>query len=86
MKIKVGEVYETFFGAIVKVVYIDKHDYVVVVEKEGPVCETVLSCPQYKANEKKCKICNKGKNRYCTPIPLLERKLSKIERALFTKF
>jgi len=86
MQIKVGEVYETSFDAIVKVIYIDNHKVVV----EEPDCKIVSFCPQYyKANEekcKKCKICNKSKNRYCIPKSILKRKLSKIERVLFTKF
>jgi len=85
MKIKVGEVYKTLFDTIVKIVYIDKHDHVVVVE--DPDCKIAPFCPQYyKANEKKCKICNKGKNRYCTPKSILKRKLSKIEKVLLSKF
>jgi len=85
MKIKVGEVYETYFGSIVKVIYINKHSPKIVVEYDRESGRSIF-CIDYNYNSKKCKICCMSKYRQCISKYILKRKLSKIEKVLLSKF
>jgi len=88
MKIKVGEVYETLFGAIVKVIYIDRQNSMVVIEynrRNGKVipCSSLFFLSNY--NSERCKICRMSKYRRCISKYILKRELSDLEKALLWK-